>query len=633
MATSDSSGDSLQQEGGSASAEAATMAQEQDFFGHPRGLSTLFFTELWERFSYYGMRALLVLFMTAAATGANPGLGFSTGKATAIYGLYTAFVYLLALPGGWVADNIWGQRRSVFVGGCIIAGGHFSMALPAFGLPEVTFFYLGLILIVIGTGLLKPNISTMVGDLYPEGGARRDAGFSVFYMGINFGAILGPTLCGWLGEGFSWHWGFSLAGFGMVAGLISYKLGAGNLGQAGLLDADDEEAVARKSRNFYLLAGAVAAALITFGFLATSGVIAVTLTQVAEALGVGIVLVTVLFFAYLTLGWSGAGGLTAFFAVATLVTMQYVDGAAFASQIAIGATVLFFILVSIGRLVAPQYDVSLKKKRLLVIFWLFLLAALFWSGFEQAGSSLNLFARDLTARSFGPFAWSQQLSLTITLVVLGIPAAYVSYRMFRRENLWWVGKAGVTLLSVLLVGFLGYLAYQMAGGWTLPASMLQNINPTFIVLLAPVFGWLWTWLASLEANPSIPVKFALGLFGLAAGFFVLSWGAAQATAENPVGAHWLIVTYFLHTCGELCLSPVGLSSMTKLAPEDRVGQMMGVWFVAAALGNLFAGLIAGQLEALQPDSLFWVVALIVGGGGLAALLAAPPVKRLMGDVE
>jgi POT family proton-dependent oligopeptide transporter len=173
----------------------------------------------------------------------------------------------------------------------------------------------------------------------------------------------------------------------------------------------------------------------------------------------------------------------------------------------------------------------------------------------------------------------------------------------------------------------------MAGGWTLPASMLQNINPTFIVLLAPVFGWLWTWLASLEANPSIPVKFALGLFGLAAGFFVLSWGAAQATAENPVGAHWLIVTYFLHTCGELCLSPVGLSSMTKLAPEDRVGQMMGVWFVAAALGNLFAGLIAGQLEALQPDSLFWVVALIVGGGGLAALLAAPPVKRLMGDVE
>ncbi len=638
MAASDPSpNESLQNGGASAPREstATAVAQKQDFFGHPRGLATLFFTELWERFSYYGMRALLVLYMTAAAGAAatNPGLGFSTGKATAVYGLYTAFVYLLALPGGWVADNIWGQRRSVFVGGCIIAVGHFSMALPVFGLPEVAFFYLGLILIVVGTGLLKPNISTMVGDLYPEGGARRDAGFSVFYMGINFGAILGPTLCGWLGEGYSWHWGFSLAGFGMVAGLISYKLGAPNLGNAGMLDADDEEAVARKARNFYLITAAIAAALVIFGFLATSGVIAVTLQGVAEALGVGIVLVTVLFFAYLTLGWNGAGVVGAFFAAAAIIIGQFVDGAAFASQIATGLTVLFFILLSVGRLVAPQYDVSLEKKRLLVIFWLFLLAALFWSGFEQAGSSLNLFARDLTARSFGPFAWSQQLALIVTLIVLGGPASYVSYRMFRRDNLWWVGKGGVALLGALVVGFLGYMAYQLAGGWTVPASMLQNINPTFIVLLAPVFGWLWTWLASLNANPSIPVKFALGLFGLAAGFFVLSWGAAQTTAENPVGPQWLIVTYFLHTCGELCLSPVGLSSMTKLAPENRVGQMMGVWFVAAALGNLFAGLIAGQLEALEPTSLFWTVALIVGGGGLAALLLAPPVKRLMGDVE
>ncbi|MFP4229490.1 MAG: peptide MFS transporter, partial [Salinivenus sp.] len=208
MASSDSSADRASRTGRGAS-PATTGPPQQDFFGHPRGLATLFFTELWERFSYYGLRALLVLFMTAPAGAAatNPGLGFGTEKATAIYGLYTAFVYLLALPGGWVADNIWGQRRSVFVGGCIIAAGHFSLALPALGLPEEASFYLGLALIVIGTGLLKPNISTMVGDLYPEGGARRDAGFSLFYMGINFGAILGPTLCGFLGEGYSWHWG------------------------------------------------------------------------------------------------------------------------------------------------------------------------------------------------------------------------------------------------------------------------------------------------------------------------------------------------------------------------------------------------------------------------------------------
>jgi POT family proton-dependent oligopeptide transporter len=616
-------------------AGATATAPADDFFGHPRGLATLFFTELWERFSYYGLRALLVLFMTAPAGAAasNPGLGFETPKATAIYGLYTAFVYLLALPGGWVADNIWGQQRSVFVGGCIIAAGHFSLALPALGLPEETFFYLGLVLIVVGTGLLKPNISTMVGDLYPEGGARRDAGFSVFYMGINFGAILGPTLCGWLGEGFSWHWGFSLAGFGMLAGLVSYKLGIENLGGAGTLDVEDEAARQRKSRNFYLATAATAAAVVAFGFLATSGAIAVTLTQVAEAVGVGIIVVTVLFFAYLTLGGRGALSIAAFFVAATVVTNGFVDGWALASQLAVGATVLAFIVVNIGRLVAPQFEMSLKKKRLFVIFWLFLLSALFWSGFEQAGSSLNLFARDLTARSFGPGAGSPMIGLLATLIVLGLPAAYVAYRVFRRENLWWVGKAGVSLLCVLVVGFLGYVAYQISGGWTVPASMLQNINPTFIVILAPVFGGLWTWLAQRNANPSIPVKFALGLFGLSGGFFVVAWGAAQATAENPVGVHWLVVTYFLHTCGELCLSPVGLSSMTKLAPENRVGQMMGIWFVSTALGNLFAGLIAGRLEGLNPSGLFWVVAVIVGAGGIAALLSAPPVKRLMGDVE
>ncbi len=635
MAASDASSDVGSSPSGTSAGSATAVPDQQDFFGHPRGLATLFFTELWERFSYYGLRALLVLFMTAPAGAAatNPGLGFGTEKATAIYGLYTAFVYLLALPGGWVADNIWGQRRSVFVGGCVIAAGHFAMALPALGLPDVAFFYLGLVLIVIGTGLLKPNISTMVGDLYPEGGARRDAGFSLFYMGINFGAILGPTLCGFLGEGYSWHWGFSLAGFGMLVGLISYKVGADNLGEAGRLDADDEAAVQRKSRNFYLASAAVAAAIVTFGFLATSGVISVTLTQVAEAVGVGIIIVTVLFFAYLTLGGTGATGLAAFFGAASIVIAQFGYGAAFAAQIAVGATVVAFIVVSLGRVAAPQVDISLKKKRLLVIFWLFLLSALFWSGFEQAGSSLNLFARDLTARSFGPFALSQSMALGLTVLVVGLPAAYIGYRMFKREHLWWVGKAGVSLLGALVVGFLGYVAYQMAAGWTMPASMLQNINPTFIVLLAPVFGSLWTWLASRDANPSIPVKFALGLFGLGAGFLVIAWGAMQATAENPVGAHWLVVTYFLHTCGELCLSPVGLSSMTKLAPENRVGQMMGVWFVSTALGNLIAGLIAGQLEGLNPSGLFFVVAIIVGGGGVLALLSAPPVKRLMGDVQ
>ncbi len=494
----------------------STRVSERTFFGHPYGLSTLFFTEMWERFSYYGMRALLVLFMTAAVTGPNPGLGYNISTATAIYGLYTALVYLLALPGGWVADKLWGQRKAVFVGGVIIALGHFSMAIPL-----VPTFFLGLILIVIGTGFLKPNVSTIVGELYPEGGARRDAGFSIFYMGINIGAFLGPLVCGLAGENYNWHLGFSLAGIGMVLGLIQYKRGEKYLGQAGLLKTNDsEETLLKRARMFYTISGAVGGLVILLGGLALLGVVNISLQAVAQILGYGIVILAILYFAYLLI----AGGHT-----------------------------------------------TLEKKRLLVIFWLFILAAIFWSGFEQAGSSLNLFAKEYTNRH-----------------VLGME---------------------------------------------IPASWLQSINPILIITLAPVFGWLWVWLARRNANPSIPVKFALGLLGLAAGFFVLAWGAANASPDNPVSPAWLIVTYFLHTCGELCLSPVGLSSITKLAPVGRVGQMMGVWFIGAALGNLFAGLVAGRLENLPPNELFWSVAMFVGAAGIVALLVSPGVKRLMGNIE
>lgn len=550
----------------------------RDFFGHPRGLATLFFTELWERFSYYGMRALLVLFMTAEAMGSNPGLGFSVGKATAIYGLYTFFVYVLSLPGGWIADNLWGQRKAVFVGGCIIAAGHFSMAIPT-----TTFFYIGLGLIVIGTGLLKPNVSSMVGDLYPEGGARRDAGFSIFYMGINFGAILGPLLCGMLGEGYNWHYGFSLAGFGMLLGLISYKIGGKFLGSAGdLKTGEPEEVINKRSRRFYGVISFVAAAIVLFGFLLSSGAISVTLEAMAGYLGYAAVGITVLFFGY----------------------------------------IIFF-----------GGHTKEEQKKLGVIFWLFILAALFWSGFEQAGSSLNLFAKDLTDRSFGPSSFLSSGGSLILTLLIALPVGYMIYRVFKRNDLWDLAKWVIAVSSVAILGFLYWLFSQIGSGWITPASTLQLINPTFIVIFAPIFGFMWTSLAARNANPSIPVKFGLGLLGLAAGFFVLSWGAANATPGAPVSVSWLIVTYFLHTAGELCLSPVGLSSMTKLAPKSRVSQMMGIWFVAAALGNLFAGLVAGQLETLPADSLFWYVAMIVGGGGIVALLASPFVQKLMGDVE
>lgn len=550
------------------------------FFGHPRGLSTLFFTEMWERFSYYGMRALLILFMTASANEANPGLGLGEGISGAVYGLYTSLVYLLTLPGGWVADNLWGQRRAVFVGGVIIAMGHFTLAAPLIGAPELPSFFLGLFLIVVGTGLLKPNVSTMVGDLYPKlsdtatkhdrkmWGAKRDAAFSIFYMGINIGAMLGPFVCSSLGELVNWHWGFSAAGFGMVLGLYQYRKGDKYLGEAGLFKTDESTAVLdRRRRNLYMAAGVTAAA----GAFAVFAIMTDMLGLITFVtwLGYSILLVSIMFFAWLIFSAIWAVALAALFVgLSAYLTPQLGEAG---GQWAIAATLGIFIILCVGLVVTRGATVSTEKKRLMVIFWLFILVAVFWSGFEQAGSSLNLFARDMTDR--------------------------------------------------------------VIFNWEIPTGWLQNVNPFFIVVMAPVYGAMWTWLAHRDANPSIPVKFGLGLLGLGGGMFVLAWGAANASADSQVSMAWLVVTYFLFTCGELAISPVGLSSMTKLAPAGRLGQMMGVWFIGAALGNLIAGLVAARLEELPYATLFSTVALIVGATGVIALLVSPGVKKLMSGVE
>ncbi len=479
-------------------------------FGHPAGLKTLFFTELWERLSYYGMRAILVLFLVAAIE--DGGFGMTAETAGAIYGLYTAMVYLCALPGGWIADRILGLRNSVFVGGAIIAAGHFSMAVPT-----QFSFYLGLILIVIGTGLLKPNISALVGELYPEGGGRRDAGFSIYYMGINLGAFLGPLICGYLGQEQGWHYGFSAAGIGMVFGLIQYKFGLKNLGEAGVLKVDPVVRRASVKQFSFALGGCLVVFALMAG-LQLANVIGLSVEGVAQGLGVFIALVAILYFAYLLLlgNWS-----------------------------------------------------PVEKKRIMVIFVLFLSSAMFWAGFEQAGSSMNLFADRLTN------------------------------------------------LSVMGMGF--------------PSSWFQSVNPFFIIVLAPGFAWVWVWLKHRE--PSIPVKFAIGLLLMAAGFFVLAWGATYATEETKVSSAWLIATYFLHTSGELCLSPVGLSSVTKLAPKALVGQMMGMWFTGTALGNLIAGLSGGMFESMPLPELFGTVAIFGVGFGVILLIFKEPIKKLCGGVK
>jgi POT family proton-dependent oligopeptide transporter len=489
----------------------AAPAGDRDFFGHPRGLSTLFFTEMWERFSFYGMRALLILFMTA--TPAAGGLGFDIGTAGAVYGLYTSMVYMTCLPGGWLADRLIGQRKAVQYGGVLITCGHFSIAVPT-----LTTFYLGLVLIVIGTGLLKGNISVLVGQLYKPDDKRRDAGFSLYYMGINLGAFLAPLVCGYLGQRIDWHVGFGAAGVGMTFGLIQYVLGARHLGDAGLhpVPAASPEASAQLWRRARLWGGITLSTLVAFGALLYAGVLPITAGQIADAAGYLLLIATVAFFAWLFFGgeWT------------------------------------------------PE-----ERRRLYVVGLFFLAAALFWSEFEQAGSTLNLFA-DRATRNF----------------VLG---------------------------------------------WDFPSSWFQSANALFIITFAPVLAWLWVHPGWRE--PSSPVKFSVGLIGVGLGFAILIPPAYASASGALVSPLWLIATYLIHTLAELCLSPVGLSSITRLAPARVAGLTMGIWFLGAAVGNYIGGRLASVYESFPLPHLFAMVAACGIVCGLLMLKFSGPIGRLMGE--
>lgn len=480
---------------------------DSGFFGHPRGLATLFFTEMWERFSYYGMRALLILFMTAAA--ADGGLGMGVAEAGAIYGIYTSSVYLMSLPGGWVADRFIGQRRAVLYGGVLIAAGQFLLATPG-----LVFFYAGLVTLVLGTGLLKPNVSTIVGQLYEPGDARRDAGFSIFYIGINLGAFLAPLICGYAGQEINWRLGFALAGVGMVIGLIQYQLGGKHLGHAGLrpVPPKNEKERAQQWRRLWALLAVIVAlsVMIALGVFTPEGF--------ANVLGVALLLTFFVVFGFLfTAGdWS-----------------------------------------------------ALERNRLIVIALLVIAATLFWSSFEQAGSTLNLFAERSTDN-----------------------------RVF---------------------------------GWSFPASFYQSLNSFFVFALAPVFAWLWVKMG--DRNPSPPWKFSLGLIFVGLGFVWLVPGAQASLGGAKVSPVWLFGAYLLHTIGELLLSPVGLSAITKLAPARVAGFMMGVWFLSNAMGNYLGGRLASFYESFPLDSLFAVVAAFGIGFGVLLALVARPITRLMGGVK
>jgi POT family proton-dependent oligopeptide transporter len=443
---------------------------DQKFFGHPRGLSTLFFTEMWERFSYYGMRAFLILYMTTPVIAG--GMGMADSNATSIYGTYTGSAWGASILGGIIGDRWLGQYHSVLIGGVVIMLGHFSLVFP-----QTPFFYAGLALIVIGTGLLKPNVSTLVGSLYPQGDLRRDNGFSIFYMGINVGALLGPLVAGYLAQRVSWHVGFASAGVGMAIGLIQLAFGRHYL----------KTAVER-------LGAATALAGSPAG---------------DEP------------------GTRRAGG-------------PVISGA--------------------------------EWKRIAAIAVFFSFGILFFAGYEQAGSTLNLFTDRYT----------------------------------RLE----------------------------AFGFSIPSSWFQSVQPVFVILLTPLFTWTWTALGAKQ--PSISGKFALGLFFMGMSYLVLvpAGAMAQATAEGiRVSPWWIVISYAISEFGEICLYPVGMSAVSKLAPPRIVGLMMGVWFLAIAFGNKLAGYAAGFIETMALSTIFAVMTGVLVGAAVIMALLIKPVSRLTGEAR
>jgi proton-dependent oligopeptide transporter, POT family len=482
--------------------------QGPQLFGQPRGLATLFMTEMWERFTYYGMRAILILFMAGAV--ADGGLGIDDKTANAIYGLYIAATYLLAPLGGWIADRLMGQQRAVFWGGVLIMLGNGLLAAG-----DTQLFFMGLLVIVLGVGLLKPNISAIVAQLYPEGGSRRDAGFSIFYMGINSGAFLGSTLVPIAAQAWGWHVGFGLGAIGMLFGLVQFQVTKSHLGTSGVVPLG-------KPATWWPVIGFMIVVVLVAA-LAVSGALQLNPVRISVVANWTMIALAAGYFAYL-----------AFFAGLELN----------------------------------------ERKRVVAMIALFAACAMFWAGFEQTGASLNLFADRHTDR--------------------------------------------------------------VIFGWDMPAGVLQGVNPAFIIIFAPVFAAVWVQLGKRNMDPSAPFKFALGLILMGVGFLVMFLAARYVVEGEKVLPTWLMLTYLLHTFGELCLSPVGLSSMTKLAPARFVGQVMGLWFLATAIGNNLAGQFAGEIDpnnlpAMPGEflDLFWWGAI----SGAVLLVLAPFIRKKMAGVK
>ncbi len=512
----------------------------QTIFQHPVGLFVLFFTEMWERFSYYGMRALLTLFLVTEI--AKGGWEWTREEAMHLYGIYTFLVYLTPLIGGFLADRITGYRKAVVWGALIMTLGHASMALEG---TSASFFYVGLGLMILGNGLFKPNISSIVGQLYPDNSKKKDSAYTIFYMGINAGAFLGMLLCGYIGEKVGWHYGFGLAGVFMFFGMVQFYFGRkifGVIGESPKLTKEREQAEAAK------------------------------------------------------------------------------------------------------RAEAHRVDEELPRKvvsdRLIVIGVLMLFSIFFWLCFEQAGGSMSIFAKDYTQRvldgaSAVTFKWVDAILTIFPLIIVSWVLLRLASKIFSQYPLT-ITFTGLSFVIIWCLGIWKVAREFNAVETEVAASWFQILNSFFIITFASLFSKMW----EKVFNPSGPIKFALGLVLVGVGFAALaygSWDIPQGAATAQVSMIWLVLAFFFHTMGELCLSPVGLSYVSKLSPKKLVGLIFGFWFLSSAIANLLAGLSGALIDKISAQysiaGFFLIFTILPIFMGLLLVAISPKLRKMMHGIH
>ncbi len=585
---------------------------KDEVIGHPAGLFVLFFTEMWERFSFYGMRILLVLFLTAPIISDNPGWEWPREHALALIGTYASLLYLTPIVGGWVADKITGYRIAVVIGCLIMTLGHAAMAIET-----TATFYLGLALLVIGTGFFKPNITSIISEMYKGKESKKDGAYTIFYMGVNAGAFFGMMLCGYLAENFGWSWGFGLAGIFMFLGMLQFWLAGSLFGSIGAKPSQvyevelpqniNEESPVERDEN-----------------------------NIDEKLN------PFTLFDKILVVLSSVGGLLYLFndplekLEGTSLAPFELFGMSGSSVIVLGALVLFLILL-VTRI--ARY-IPIVRDRIIAVSIFGLFTVFFFAFFEQSLGSMTLFARDYTNRSLVGnsamiFKVVDALLTTIPLIIITWVLILLSKKTFSR-----IGLSNI-ILAIAFAGIWFLVIFRLVNKFSEPGNEIEAtwfgiLNSFFIITLAPLFSRWW----ESKYNPSAAMKYGLGLILLGLGFAILSYGATDIPSgakTASVSMIFLILAYLFHTMGELCLSPVGLSYLSKLVPARMIGFMFGVWYLAIAVGQKAAGTMGGMIDKISEQyslgTFFLIFTLIPIGVGLISIVLNPVLKKLMHGVR